>query len=92
MKLTNIQRIDHSDDVLWKLFRPSHVKESNWENFQEFLALDDFKRWSRLELHNRNKKTHDSISKHTRGSFFFFVNHAKRLVRSIFTLITVFYL
>jgi hypothetical protein len=24
--------------------------------------------------------------------FFFFVNHAKRLVRSIFTLITVFYL
>jgi hypothetical protein len=51
-----------------KKYRPSHITKNNWEKFQEFVALDSFRRRLLYESQNKNKKTHGSMRKITSES------------------------
>jgi len=55
--------------------------EHNWALSQYSVALESFKKRSRSGSQNKNKETHGSMSKHTKGAFSC-VNYAKHLVRA----------
>ena len=64
--------------------------ESNWEHFQEFMALDGFRRCLRSGSQKRNKETHGSMSTHPGGSLPF-VNHGNCLVIPCYTFLVFFF-
>jgi hypothetical protein len=73
---------DESDDMeMWRRYKPEYIIDHDWAIYLEFVVSENFTKCSRSGAQNKNKKTHDSISKHTEGEILF-IHHAKRLVRA----------
>jgi len=66
------------------MYKLKYITYYNWAMYLEFVVLKSFIKHLRSGKQNQNKKTHGSISKHTRGVIPF-IHHSTRRSRAIKT-------